>query len=165
MRVRVALAVLPLASVTLQVHVFEPELTKRDEVHVVSVPVCETDSPENTMDAMLDPVPADAVAVSLMVEYPCTKMPQPLTVLLEDWFDPARETVGLTDEGTVTVKFFDVEPRFVDPLNVVTVTFPVFEVALGIWSHHDVGIVNVLLVAMLVYDADREPSSTFTVCV
>ena len=136
-----------------------------DEVHVVPVPVCETPSPENTIDVMLDPVPADAVAVSLMVEYPCTKMPQPLTVLLEDWFAPASETVGLTEDGTVTVRFFVVEPRFVEPLKVVTVTVPTFEVVFGIWSHHDVGIVNVLLVATLVYDADRVPNSTLTVCV
>ena len=73
--------------------------------------------------------------------------------------------MGFTEDGTVTVKVLEFEPRDVLPLYVVTVTVPDLEVEVGIWSHHAVGIVKVCEVATFVKVCDLEPSETTTLCV
>ena len=80
---------------------------------------------------MVDPRAPDAVIVNFGFDLLCTILPKVV------WFVVVSATatppiVGTTDAGTVNVKFLETaEPIFVLPLYVVTVTFAVPLVALG----------------------------------
>ena len=74
----------PLESVTVTFHVLFPVVVRISDVVVNPDPDALTPSPENDMLETVAPCPAVAVAVSLIVEYPCNRIPQPLTVLLDD---------------------------------------------------------------------------------
>ena len=81
-----------------------------------------------------------AVMVTLALDFPWTNPPNcalmPDTVSAMD----TAEIVGTTEEGTVMVKFLlTAEPIFVLPEYVVTVTFAVPLVALGIAFSQEVG--------------------------